>query len=160
MAIFTDTFIEAHFIDYKKTQIEVYYKGDGGGTVAHHVPVVWSHPDFKDLLKIVTLESLEKKWDKSIRGPDLEEREKIKEDLIKKYAKAELEKELEEDLSEKVIKWLELNNDNQKNLFPFKVSMLQKDYVKSSSKEIKNKINKAKNIFTVMAAVGEALDGK
>ena len=160
MAIFTDTFIEAHFIDYKKTQIEVYYKGETGGTIAHHVPVVWSHPDFKDLLKIVTLESLEKKWDKSIRGPDLEEREKIKDQMIKKYAADEVKKELERDWSEKVIEWLEANNNTQKNLFPFKLNMLQKDYVKSSSKEVKNKINKAKNIFTVMAAVGEALDGK
>ena len=80
--------------------------------------------------------------------------------MIKKYASDEVKKELERDWSEKVIEWLEVNNNSQKNLFPFKVNMLQKDYVKSSSKEVKNKINKAKNIFTVIAAVGEALDGK
>ena len=67
MAIFTDTFIQAHFINYKKTQIEVHYKGNNGGTIAHHVPVVWSHPDFKELLKIVTLESLERKWENGLK---------------------------------------------------------------------------------------------
>ena len=38
--------------------------------------------------------------------------------IIKKYASDEVKKELEKDLSEKVIEWLEVNNNSQKNLFP------------------------------------------
>ena len=156
MAIFTDTFIEAHFIDYKKTQIEVYYKGDGGGTIAHHVPVVWSHPDFKDLLKIVTLESLERKWENGLK-----KRSTISHDEIQEAIEKRVEQQTESVTdADKVLKFLEKNSKEMKYLFPFKVKVLSLPIVKNASQDIKNKIQKAKNMYSVIGIIGEVLSGE
>ena len=155
MAIFTEKFITAHFIDYKKTQIEVLYKSDLEKTISYHVPVIWSHPDLKDLLKIVSLESLEKKWDKGMR----------KAVVSQKQVKDAIQKRIEEQIQptadvDGVIKFLKENSKEMKHLFPLKVKILALPEIKNADKKIKDKIQRAKNLWETIGIVGEVFDGK
>ena len=101
MAEFSDTFIEAHFVDSSKELITVYYLNDKKETISYHIPVVWSNPDFQDLLKIVSLESLEKRWARFEQG--LKEAQKKREE---KYI--EKKREPIEDIDD-VVKFLNKN---------------------------------------------------
>tara|TARA_B100000123_G_C25620134_1_gene379771 strand:+ start:334 stop:789 length:456 start_codon:yes stop_codon:yes gene_type:complete len=151
MAEFSDTFIEAHFVDSSKELITVYYLNDKKETISYHIPVVWSNPDFQDLLKIVSLESLEKRWARFEQG--LKEAQKKREE---KYI--EKKREPIEDIDD-VVKFLNKNGGDNKALFPFKIRVLSIPEIKSQPLTVKQKIQKAKNIYAVMAIVGEVLDG-
>jgi len=155
MAIFTEKFITAHFIDYKKTQIEVLYKSDSEKTISHHVPVIWSHPDLKDLLKIVSLESLERKWDKGMRKDAVSQNEVN--DAIQKRIEEQTQPAAEVD---GVIKFLKENSKEMKHLFPLKVKILALPEIKNADKKIKDKIQSAKNLWETIGIVGEVFDGK
>jgi len=156
MAIFTEKFITAHFIDYKKTQIEVYYESDLGKTVAYHVPVVWSHPDLKDLLKLVSLESLERKWDKGARKAASNSLETLEKTWQKRIEEQTQPVSDVDDL----IKFLKENSKEIKHLFPLKVKILALPEIKNADKKIKDKIQKAKNLWETVGIVGEVFDGK
>ena len=151
MAEFSDTFIEAHFVDSSKELITVYYLNDKKETISYHIPVVWSNPDFQDLLKIISLESLEKKWAKYEHGLKQAQQRRDEKYIEKK-------REPIEDIDD-VFKFLKKNGSNNKALFPFKIRMLSVPEIKSQPLSIKQKIQKAKNIYAVMAIVGEVLDG-
>ena len=47
-----------------------------------------------------------------------------------------------------------------KYLFPFKVKVLSLPIVKNASQDIKNKIQKAKNMYSVIGIIGEVLSGE
>ena len=153
MAIFSDTILDAHFIDGKRDHIQVYYRNAKEQTITHTVPVTWSHPDFQELIKIYPLETLERRFEASQR--------KMKEDLIE-LNKSTMEKKLEAkvqpitDVTE-IFEFLEKNRSDIKFLFPFKIKVLSLPEIKKSSQEVKNKIQKANNIYSVMAIVGEVI---
>ena len=62
--------------------------------------------------------------------------------------------------ADKVLKFLEKNSKEMKYLFPFKVKVLSLPIVKNASQDIKNKIQKAKNMYSVIGIIGEVLSGE
>jgi len=156
MAIFSDNPVDAFFISGKKNQIEVIYKNKSGNRVSYNVPVVWGHPDFQDLLKIYSLESLEKKWDDQQR-----KRLQISTEEINQA----IEKRVEQQTAvvtdaEEVLKFLEENSKEMKYLFPFKVKVLALPIVKNADQDIRSKIQRAKNMYSVIGILGEVLSGE
>ena len=146
MAIFSETFIDAHFIDARKSHISIYYKNKKGQTVNYYIPCTWEHPDFQDLQKLISLEDIEKKLNQS--------RKKAREDRI------EILTQPLDDI-DTIFDFLVENGDNVRYLFPMKVKVLPLDQVKKSkSKLIKNKIQKSKNILELMGIVGKVMSGK
>ena len=59
-----------------------------------------------------------------------------------------------------MLKFLEKNSKEMKYLFPFKVKVLSLPIVKNASQDIKNKIQKAKNMYSVIGIIGEVLSGE
>jgi hypothetical protein len=156
MAIFSEDPVDAFFISGKKTQVEVVYKNKSGNHVSHTVPVVWGHPDFQDLLKIFSLESIERKWDNMMR-----KRQQISSDQISQAVEKKVEQQTEPVTdANQVLKFLEENSKEMKYLFPFKVKVLELPVIKNADQETKTKIQRAKNMYSVIGIVGEVLSGE
>jgi len=156
MAIFSETHVDAYFIDGKKNQIEVIYKNASGQNIPYNIPVNWSHPDFQELIKLYPLESLEQKWESTVR-----KREKISQDQVQQAIDKRVEQQTESVTdADQVLKFLEKNSKEMKYLFPFKVKVLSLPIIKNASQDIKNKIQKAKNMYSVIGIVGEVLSGE
>jgi hypothetical protein len=156
MAIFSETHVDAYFIDGKKNQIEVIYKNASGQNIPYNIPVNWSHPDFQELIKLYPLESLEQKWESTVR-----KREKISQDQVQQAIDKRVEQQTESVTdADQVLKFLEKNSKEIKYLFPFKVKVLSLPIIKNASQDIKNKIQKAKNMYSVIGIVGEVLSGE
>ena len=146
MAIFSETFIDAHFVDSRKSHVSIYYKNGRGETVTHYMPCTWEHPDFQDLLKIVSLEDLERKLNN--------QRKKVKKERFEKLTQPL-------DDVDTIFDFLVKNGSNVRYLFPMKIKVLALDEVKKSkSKTLKTKIQKSKNILELMGIVGKVLSGK
>jgi len=156
MAIFSETHVDAYFIDGKKNQIEVIYKNASGQNIPYNIPVNWSHPDFQELIKLYPLESLEQKWESTVR-----KREKISQDQVQQAIDKRVEQQTESVTdADQVLKFLEKNSKEIKYLFPFKVKVLSLPIIKNASQDIKSKIQKAKNMYSVIGIVGEVLSGE
>ena len=156
MAIFSETHVDAYFIDGKKNQIEVIYKNASGQNIPYNIPVNWSHPDFQELIKLYPLEILEQKWESTVR-----KREKISQDQVQQAIDKRVEQQTESVTdADQVLKFLEKNSKEIKYLFPFKVKVLSLPIIKNASQDIKNKIQKAKNMYSVIGIVGEVLSGE
>jgi len=156
MAIFSETHVDAYFIDGKKNQIEVIYKNASGQNIPYNIPVNWSHPDFQELIKLYPLENLEQKWESTVR-----KREKISQDQVQQAIDKRVEQQTESVTdADQVLKFLEKNSKEMKYLFPFKVKVLSLPIIKNASQDIKNKIQKAKNMYSVIGIVGEVLSGE
>lgn len=156
MAIFSETHVDAYFIDGKKNQIEVIYKNASGQNIPYNIPVNWSHPDFQELIKLYPLEILEQKWESTVR-----KREKISQDQVQQAIDKRVEQQTESVTdADQVLKFLEKNSKEMKYLFPFKVKVLSLPIIKNASQDIKNKIQKAKNMYSVIGIVGEVLSGE
>ena len=156
MAIFSETHVDAYFIDGKKNQIEVIYKNASGQNIPYNIPVNWSHPDFQEVIKLYPLESLERKWENTIKKQSHISQDQIQE-AIEKRVEQQTESVTEAD---QVLKFLEENSEEMKYLFPFKVKVLSLPIIKNADQEIKNKIQKAKNMYSVIGIVGEVLSGE
>ena len=156
MAIFSETHVDAYFIDGKKNQIEVIYKNASGQNIPYNIPVNWSHPDFQEVIKLYPLESLERKWENTIKKQSHISQDQIQE-AIEKRVEQQTESVTEAD---QVLKFLEENSKEMKYLFPFKVKVLSLPIIKNADQEIKNKIQKAKNMYSVIGIVGEVLSGE
>lgn len=156
MAIFSETHVDAYFIDGKKNQIEVIYKNASGQNIPYNIPVNWSHPDFQEVIKLYPLEILEQKWESTVR-----KREKISQDQVQQAIDKRVEQQTESVTdADQVLKFLEKNSKEMKYLFPFKVKVLSLPIIKNASQDIKNKIQKAKNMYSVIGIVGEVLSGE
>ena len=156
MAIFSETHVDAYFIDGKKNQIEVIYKNASGQNIPYNIPVNWSHPDFQELIKLYPLEILEQKWESTVK-----KREKISQDQVQQAIDKRVEQQTESVTdADQVLKFLEKNSKEMKYLFPFKVKVLSLPIIKNASQDIKNKIQKAKNMYSVIGIVGEVLSGE
>ena len=156
MAIFSETHVDAYFIDGKKNQIEVIYKNASGQNIPYNIPVNWSHPDFQELIKLYPLESLERKWENTIK-----KQRHISQDQIQEAIEKRVEQQTESVTdADQVLKFLEENSKEMKYLFPFKVKVLSLPIIKNADQEIKNKIQKAKNMYSVIGIVGEVLSGE
>ena len=156
MAIFSETHVDAYFIDGKKNQIEVIYKNASGQNIPYNIPVNWSHPDFQELIKLYPLEILEQKWESTVR-----KQEKISQDQVQQAIDKRVEQQTESVTdADQVLKFLEKNSKEMKYLFPFKVKVLSLPIIKNASQDIKNKIQKAKNMYSVIGIVGEVLSGE
>ena len=148
MAIFSETHVDAYFIDGKKNQIEVIYKNASGQHISHNIPVKWSHPDFQELIKLYPLESLERKWENN--------RRKVSEDQLQQAIDKKVEQKTEPVTdADQVLKFLEKNSTDIKYLFPFKVKVLSLPVIKDADQDIKNKIQRAKNMYSVIGIIGE-----
>ena len=148
MAIFSETHVDAYFIDGKKNQIEVIYKNASGQHISHNVAVKWSHPDFQELIKLYPLESLERKWENN--------RRKVSEDQLQQAIDKKVEQKTEPVTdADQVLKFLEKNSTDIKYLFPFKVKVLSLPVIKDADQDIKNKIQRAKNMYSVIGIIGE-----
>ncbi len=156
MAIFSETHVDAYFIDGKKNQIEVIYKNASGQNIPYNIPVNWSHPDFQEVIKLYPLESLERKWENTIKKQSHISQDQIQE-AIEKRVEQQTEPVTDAD---QVLKFLEENSKEMKYLFPFKVKVLSLPIIKKADQEIKNKIQKAKNMYSVIGIVGEVLSGE
>ena len=156
MAIFSKTHVNAYFIDNKKNQIEVIYKNESGQNIPYNIPVNWSHPDFQEVIRLYPLEELERKWDNAhdIRSWNPEAR--LRKALDKKI------KEETEPVTDayQVLRFLEKNSTDMKYLFPFKVKVLSLPVIKEADQDIKNKIQKAKNMYSIIGIIGEVLSGE
>jgi len=155
MAIFSKTHVDAYFIDGKKNQIEVIYKNASGQNIPYNIPVNWSHPDFQELIRLYPLESLERKWDNAMKKQGHISQDQLQE-AIDKRVEQKTESVTDAD---QVLKFLEKNSKEMKYLFPFKVKVLDLPIVKNADKEIKTKIQRAKNMYSVIGIVGEILGG-
>jgi len=156
MAIFSETHVDAYFIDGKKNQIEVIYKNASGQNIPYNIPVNWSHPDFQEVIKLYPLESLERKWENTIKKQSHISQDQIQE-AIEKRVEQQTESVTDAD---QVLKFLEENSKEMKYLFPFKVKVLSLPIIKNADQDIKNKIQKAKNMYSVIGIVGEVLSGE
>jgi len=141
MAIFSETFVDAHFVDNTKSHVSIYYKNRRGQTVTHYMPCTWEHPDFQDLLKLISLEQLEKKVTE---------------------AKIQQNKNRNEPLNDvdAIFNFMIDNGNDVKYLFPLKVKILALEEVKSSSMKVKKEIQKTNNIFSLMGILGKVMSGK
>ena len=156
MAIFSETHVDAYFIDGKKNQIEVIYKNASGQNISYNIPVNWSHPDFQEVIKLYPLESLERTWENTIK-----KQRHISQDQIQEAIEKRVEQQTESVTdADQVLKFLEENSKEMKYLFPFKVKVLSLPIIKNADQEIKNKIQKAKNMYSVIGIVGEVLSGE
>tara|TARA_B100000900_G_C20434851_1_gene656545 strand:- start:453 stop:923 length:471 start_codon:yes stop_codon:yes gene_type:complete len=156
MAIFSETHVDAYFIDGRKNQIEVIYKNASGQNISYNIPVNWSHPDFQELIKLYPLESLERKWENNILKQG-----KISQDQIQEAIEKRVEQQTVSVTNiEEVLKFLEENSKEMKYLFPLKVKVLSLPSIKNANKDIKDKIQKAKNLYSVIGIVGEVLSGE
>tara|TARA_B100001057_G_C22833417_1_gene944327 strand:+ start:570 stop:1040 length:471 start_codon:yes stop_codon:yes gene_type:complete len=156
MAIFSETHVDAYFIDGKKNQIEVIYKNASGQNIPYNIPVNWSHPDFQELIKLYPLESLERKWENAIK-----KRKNVSQDQVQQAIEKRVEQQTEPVIdANEVLRFLEENSKEMKYLFPFKVKVLELSVIKNADQETKTKIQKAKNMYSVIGIVGEVISGE
>jgi len=102
------------------------------------------------------LESLERKWENTIK-----KQRHISQDQIQEAIEKRVEQQTESVTdADQVLKFLEENSKEMKYLFPFKVKVLSLPIIKNADQEIKKKIQKAKNMYSVIGIVGEVLSGE
>lgn len=133
MEVTKENFVTARYIDNDKKQIEILYtKGDE--TIGHVIQHDNSHPDFKELLEIISIDDLHSNTVAFIKNSQKDFREHVK-----RIAQAEgMIQEVTAELSTKFYKELydmfyAYDDDKMKEkLFNLKLFIFEKDEVKNS----------------------------
>ena len=133
MEITKENFISARYIDNDKKQVQVLYK-KGDETLEHVMEHNGEHPDWKELMSIVSIDDLHANTVAFIKNSQKDFREHVK-----RIAQADgLIQEVTAELSTKFYKELydmfyDYNEDKMKEkLFNLKLFVFEKDEVKNS----------------------------
>ena len=91
----------------------------------------------------------------------MRKRQQISSDQISQAVEKKVEQQTEPVTdANQVLKFLEENSKEMKYLFPFKVKVLELPVIKNADQETKTKIQRAKNMYSVIGIVGEVLSGE
>ena len=185
MALFSGKIENAYYISEDYSIVEVIYTGDDGSKIVHVLESDENHPDYKDLLaegwtvdKIAD-STAEYKRSRSLAfntAVNSAAGTIVKEMLAKESEKlATLEQKAlnkmnklnswEYDVQQKdaavgtaAFEYILAKNSDKEELFKFKLWALEKDFVKSASKETKSKIRKVTKMSEGIALINELLE--
>lgn len=150
MNITKENLISALFIDNNRKNIECLLK-DNTQIISHIVALDEKHPDFIDLMKVVTLDKIHNDTQRHIKQ-QAELNKKMYLNLIEK-SNSHLKNEITEDFY-KLSNIFFIGFDKDKNndkLFNFKLYLFELDYIKNSNdQELKSKLRKSLTPFEAL----------
>ena len=174
MEITKDNFVSARFCDNDRTQIEVFVKGDNEGEVFPHIiELDPNHPDYKNLITIITLPEIHEYTDEWCN----QQRKKFKEEMIDiakregiiketktkdkkgniKEVEIKVEHTLEELISKIFVEKIDYDNEEIKEqMFNAKLTAFELPFVKDSDKrDLKAKLRKAETFKDIISIVAQ-----
>lgn len=136
-----NTVVTAFFNNTQETEINVFLERPDGSTFDTLIEAGDQSPEYKDLLKQITLEKIRKN---TVEQQELEKR------AILAYARSVFEEERAE-LENEMIRKLAITNDTSKDFaFKVKLAVFQKDKVKKAPTEVKKAIRAAESPLEVL----------
>lgn len=136
-----NTVVTAFFNNTQETEINVFLERPDGSTFDTLIEAGDQSPEYKDLLKQITLEQIRKN---TVAQQDLERQ------AILRYARSVFEEERAE-LENEIIRKLAITDDTARDFaFKVKLAVFQKPEVKQASAEIKKAIRKAESPMEVL----------
>ena len=165
MEITKDNFVSARFCDNDRTQIEVFVKGDNEGEVFPHIiELDPNHPDYKNLITIITLPEIHEYTDEWCN----QQRKKFKEEILdiakregiiseQNTKEVKVEKTFTEMLETVFSTEHDYNSENVKEqLFKAKLYAFEMPHIKDSdNRDLKAKLRKSETIKDVFKIVSQ-----
>lgn len=136
-----NTVVTAHFHNNQETLINVFLERPDGTTFDTLIESGDQSPEYKDLLKQITLEKIRK---------NTVEQQELEKKAILRYARSVFEEERAE-LENEMIRKLAVTDDTTKDFaFKVKLAVFQKDKVKEAPTEVKKAIRAAESPMEVL----------
>ena len=142
-------FIRAHFGNNERTEVKAYYADDEGNQIPYVISAEDGNPQWKKLLKHITIDELHESTHEYIR----QSQEDYESEVMAIAKKRGMLLEFDEKNSDSYKKLLDIiftKDENEtlakENLFSFKLALFEFDAIKNSNdRETKAKIRKAVN---------------
>lgn len=149
-------FIRAYFANNERTVVKAFYLNDEGSEVPYVISAEDDNPQWKNLLKYITIDDLHEATYKYIKQSDEDYKAEVMEIAKERGILLDFD-EANTDAHKKLLNVIFSPHENEQttkeSLFAFKLALFEFDAIKDSNdKETKAKIRKADNTIDALEA--------